>query len=682
MGCVSADDLVAFMEGQLQPAVEEEVEEHVEGCEACRELLAETTRAAFPEPPPEVAQEGRFGRYEIVRPIGAGGMGVVYAARDPKLHRMVALKMLRPSGAGGAAPPELRERILREARAMARLSHPNVLALYDVGELGDQVFLAMELVEGSTLTAWLGGGAGLDRDGADPVGEEAAIPKAEALAARRGWREVLEVFLAAARGLAAAHAAGLVHRDFKPDNVLIGNDGRVRVTDFGLARAAAPGPPRDEPAPALAGQPEQLALSLQRSVLAGSPAYMAPEQMRGEMVSARSDLFGFSVALYEGLYGERPFPGETSAELERAIERGEMRPPPKGVRVPARVRRVLVRGLRAAPAERFESMDAIIAALERARRSARLATAAAIAGGLAVVSVVAALFRLSAATSRMAVGAGAGARAQKTELGDEIDHVLWQMEADSDPARLAKADRRLEQLVADAQRALDELRKRGGSAPALSSTGDQLDLDIRRILKTFGAETYVVPPIFKERLRYHIARILKRPDLQAIYQRKKKYWPVISKELTALGLPQEMGYVVWAESLFDPTARSDSGSLGLWQFQARSARNYGLRVDEQVDERTDVAKCTRAAARYLADMLSEFGSDSFMLALASYNSGEKKIRRALHELAQEPGGYGKDKRDFWHLYRRKMLSEETREYVPTVLAASLIGSNPERYGLE
>src|SRR5229473_831512 len=679
MGCISADDLVGFMEGRLPPAAEEEIEEHVEGCEACRELLAETARAAFPEPAPEVAQEGRVGRYEIVRAIGAGGMGVVYAARDPKLHRMVALKMLRPSGAGGATPPELRERILREARAMARLSHPNVLAVYDVGELGDQVFLAMELVEGGTLTAWLRGGAGFARDGPESPGGEAGRPKVEALVARRGWREVLEVFLAAARGLAAAHGAGLVHRDFKPDNVLFGSDGRVRVTDFGLARAAAPGPPRDGPVPAPPGQTEQLALSLQRSALAGSPAYMAPEQIRGEAVDARADLFGFCVALYEGLYGERPFPGGTLVELERAVERGELRPPPKGDRVPARLRRVLVRGLRAAPADRFESMAVLIAALERARRSRRFAIAAGIVAGLAVAASVAAL------SQQRASGTGNRALAHKAQLDDEIRAVLSQMDAETDPARLAVLERRLGQLIADAQRALDELRKRGGSAPALASAGDQLDVDIRRMLKAFGAETYAVPPIFKERLRYHIARILERPNLLSIYQRKKEYWPLISKELASVGLPEEMGYVVWVESGFDPTARGDSGSFGLWQFQAPAARSYGLRIDEQVDERADVAKSTRAAARYLANMLAEFGSNefgSFMLALASYNYGEGKMRRALHELAQEPGGYGKDKRDFWNLYRRKLLSEETREYVPAVLAAALVGSNPERYGLE
>jgi len=190
-----------------------------------------------------------------------------------------------------------------------------------------------------------------------------------------------------------------------------------------------------------------------------------------------------------------------------------------------------------------------------------------------------------------------------------------------------------------------------------------------------------VPPIFKERLSHHVDRLLRDPDLHAIYARKAKYWPLISKELTARGLPEEMGYVAWAESLFNPVAKSPIGSLGLWQFQPQPARAHGLRVDSDVDERADVAKSTGAAAQYLAELLADFGSDSFMLALASYNSGENKMRRALQVLAREPGGFGREKRDFWYLYRRKLLPKETREYVPKVLAAAVVGGNPKRYGL-
>ncbi len=357
MGCISEDDLLDYLERRLPPEDVAAAEAHLRGCNGCREALAELARSAGPEAPAPGGEPA--GRYEILEPIGAGGMGVVYAARDQKLRRTVALKTLQPGGTGEATEARMRERLLREARAMARLSHPNVLAVYDVGELDGQVFLAMELVEGRTLTAWLR--------------EE-----------RRSWREVLGVFLDAARGLAAAHAAGLIHRDFKPDNVLVGADGRVRVTDFGLASVLAP-----VPGDRVGDGDFQPTRSVTVTALAGSPAYMAPEQLRGEPVDARADVFGYCVALYEALHGERPFRGDSLAELEGAIRRGEVHRPWRGSGVPSWLRRALLRGLRHEPEERFQSMDALLAALERGRRSARWRTVGAAA--LVALAVVALL---------------------------------------------------------------------------------------------------------------------------------------------------------------------------------------------------------------------------------------------------------------------------------------------------
>src|SRR3954453_18295126 len=166
-----------------------------------------------PQPPRQPGEPlprgSAVGRYVVLERIGSGGMGVVYAAYDPELDRKVALKLLRPDRAGAVGEAALR--LQREAQAIARLSDPHVVAVYDAGTLGEQVFVAMEFVEGRTLREWL---------------------KAEP----RSWSEILKAFLAAGRGLAAAHDAGLVHRDFKPDNVLLGGDGRVKVADFGLAR--------------------------------------------------------------------------------------------------------------------------------------------------------------------------------------------------------------------------------------------------------------------------------------------------------------------------------------------------------------------------------------------------------------------------------------------------------------
>ena len=194
-----------------------------------------------------------YGRFVVIGVLGSGGMGVVLSAYDPKLDRNVALKLLRPevwSAASGGA----RERLQREAQAMARLSHPNVVTVYEAGQVGDREFLAMELVDGETLRAW-----------------QRAEPRA--------WRDALAIYIAAGRGLAAAHAAGLVHRDFKPDNVLIGRDGRPRVGDFGLVSVGA------EP-----------------RTVRGTPAYMAPEQWSAaEDIDARADQFSFCVALWEAI---------------------------------------------------------------------------------------------------------------------------------------------------------------------------------------------------------------------------------------------------------------------------------------------------------------------------------------------------------------------------------------------
>jgi WD40 repeat protein len=286
-------------------------------------------------------------------------MGVVYSARDPDLDRRVALKVLRPEL---SVEPGSRARLLREARAMAQLSHPNVVPIYDVGVLGDQVFIAMELVDGVTLRHKL------DR--------------------KTPWRTVVRTYLQAARGLAAAHAAGLVHRDFKPDNVLYGNDGRIRVVDFGLVSVdpVELAPPSSH---ALGSGLDPTVETTAGAVL-GTPAYMAPEAMRGELTDARADQFSFCVALFHGLYGVYPHTGDTLAERAEQIARG-MIARPVGSAVPERVYRVLVRGLCARPESRYRSMEALANALEHAispRQRPRLVALGA-AGAAVIVALVA-----------------------------------------------------------------------------------------------------------------------------------------------------------------------------------------------------------------------------------------------------------------------------------------------------
>ncbi len=279
-----------------------------------------------------------LGRYVLIGRVGAGGMGVVYAAYDTKLDRKVALKVLH-----GPDDERRQGRLLREAQALAKLAHPNVAAAYDVGGDGELLLLAMEFVEGETLRSWL--------------------------ASPRSVRDVLAVFVAAGRGLAAAHAAGVVHRDFKPDNVLVGKDGRPRVVDFGLARTA------DEGSPASAARPH----AASHSAMAGTPAYMSPEQQRGERLDARSDQYSFCVALHEALYGERPGPPSGGAPRH---------PSPARPRPPAWVARAVARGLSAEPAGRYPNLGALLADLSRdpgAARRRALGVALVALSGLALI---------------------------------------------------------------------------------------------------------------------------------------------------------------------------------------------------------------------------------------------------------------------------------------------------------
>jgi WD40 repeat protein/predicted Ser/Thr protein kinase len=296
----------------------------------------------------------------VLRRIGAGGMGVVYAAYDNELERRLAIKLVHRARARG----DHQARVRREAQAMARLSHPNVVQVYEVGEHEQQVFVAMEFVTGPTLAEW---------------------SKAQPPAPER-WRAVLDKYIEVGRGLAAAHAARLVHRDFKPANAIVGDDGRVRVLDFGIARAfESTGPVRGaEPAEESElddGEQEPsdidpLSTPLTRTgALVGTPAYMSPEQFERGSVDARSDQFSFCVALYEAIYGERPFAGTTTPSLMFALISGDIRPAPARTEVPTWVRDVLVRGLASKPDARWPSMTELLDALardpERARRRRR-----------------------------------------------------------------------------------------------------------------------------------------------------------------------------------------------------------------------------------------------------------------------------------------------------------------------
>ncbi|MEO8703045.1 MAG: serine/threonine-protein kinase [Kofleriaceae bacterium] len=320
MRCLDANEVVRFLDGE-SGADAAAFEDHVDRCGDCRTLVTELGRALDVveasdgddalQSGAELVEHGtQVGRYVVQEMLGAGAMGVVYRAYDPELDRDVALKLVRVLGEG---VERARGRLLREAQAMARLSHPNVVSVFDASTFGSHVYVAMELVEGVDLEHWL------------------RTP--------RSWHAIAGVFADAGRGLAAAHRAGIIHRDFKPSNVLVGSDGRVCVTDFGLSAidAEATGGPVDPDSRITAA-----------GTVLGTPAYMSPEAAAGLTGDERSDQYSFAVALFEAVVGERP------SKIEDA-------------RVPAPLRSLLHRGLSEAPADRFPSMAAMVDALVRAR---------------------------------------------------------------------------------------------------------------------------------------------------------------------------------------------------------------------------------------------------------------------------------------------------------------------------
>ncbi len=290
-----------------------------------------------------------LGRYRLEKELGVGGMGIVHAAFDPELERRVAIKLILR-----ATSDEARSRLLREARAMARLTHPNIITIYEIGSEAGRDFVTMELIDGGSLSEWL---------------------RSE----QRPTRDILDTFIAAGRGLAAAHEAGIIHRDFKPHNVLRSTSGRIVVGDFGLATGL-------DTQVAIADIPLEAHTALTATgSWVGTPAYMAPEQWNGGTITPATDQFAFCVALWEALAGHRPYRGETIDELRKAVTAG---PEKLGTTdIPMRLRGVLKRGLDPDPAKRWPNMAALIVALRPDRRKLYV-WAAAVAGAALSTSVV------------------------------------------------------------------------------------------------------------------------------------------------------------------------------------------------------------------------------------------------------------------------------------------------------
>jgi len=378
----------------------------------------------------------KIGRYDVLEGIGRGAMGNVYAAVDGELDRKIAIKLLRAGRPGG------RERMLREARALAKLSHPNVVTVHEVGTHGERVFVAMEFIAGNTLRAWLG----------QP----------------RTREEVREVLGQAARGLHAAHQAGLVHRDFKPDNVIIGQDGRVRVVDFGLAKPSQPAEPValvETPNDANGGA--EAATDLTRTgQLVGTPAYMAAEQFLGEAVDARTDVFAFSVTLYECLANTRPFAGTNTAELAKSVLDEQVRALEGEGALPKLVHAGLSRDRERRPASMLPFIEALAAGTSSrpARRGARrwvfsAAALAVVAGGTVALRESDATSTAQPSPPRVQATAAASAGVKDPADDRAAEAMATLLEAPDEAARVEHAKAYLESFAdtgGDARRAIAE----------------------------------------------------------------------------------------------------------------------------------------------------------------------------------------------------------------------------------
>jgi tRNA A-37 threonylcarbamoyl transferase component Bud32/tetratricopeptide (TPR) repeat protein len=455
---------------------------HIASCPSCKARLSEASEerrtallsadggtldldaapapgAAAPAPADKLARGEAIGRYVVLDVLGEGGMGVVYGAYDPELDRKVAIKLVRAAGArSGTARQERQARLLREAQAMARIHHPNVVVVHDVGTFDEGVFVAMEFIQGRTLRTWL-----KERD--------------------RPWRETLRLFVEAGHGLEAAHRAGLIHRDFKPDNVLLDDDGRVVVTDFGLARLSD-GADSSASASGLS-ELEQSASSFladdltQAGAVMGTPFYMSPEQFAGRRADERSDQFSFCAALYWGLFQARPFEPDALRALANALLKEQERaadfikPPPDDRGVPARVRRAIARGLRIDPAARFRSMTELLQELDTVLQRRRRGRVVAAVSAVALAAVAAAGGqRVASARAQLCTGgpaevAGAWSPDHRARMAARFAQVSG-AEGEAQVERTAAAlDRYAAEWAAMHQEACRATRLRGEQSEAV-----------------------------------------------------------------------------------------------------------------------------------------------------------------------------------------------------------------------
>ena len=607
MTCLDDATVLGLVEGRLAVPALAAVDDHLDRCESCRDVVALVARSKE-----HTHTRGEtIGRYVLGDLLGTGAMGRVYSAWEPELDRRVAIKVLREDLG--------RDSLVREAQAMARLNHPNVVTVHEVGTTSEGVFVAMELVEGETLRAWA--------------------------KTARPWREQVRVLVETARGIGAVHAAGVIHRDVKPDNVIVGADRRVRIGDFGLARARDEGGTRTpEDKPLATGTP-------QASSVAGTPAYMAPEVLRGQPADPASDQFSFGVTAYEVISGVRPFGGTTWSELLRAVEAGNIR---ALERVPSWLDAAIRRCLTADPTGRFPSMAALADTLEN--RTSRRRPVVWIAGAAVLAMLASGMTWLTTrdtsdgcAVGERELGAVWNAQAQARARWDgpvrtAIDRWAdgWIAERDAtcrvhEPApRLRCLDQRRGELAAllgasTSTRMLDALAALPPPAECrIADTGDPLPVD--RARATLVSEVEAASPALRAAIAGGNARAVIDATVALVAKaRASGHQPTLADALLlhadALRATGQLAQA--ALTARDAVAAAQRGHVDLTAAQAWIARVAIAGELRYLDTADDLGTLAQAdvdrvgAPSHLAAVLSR------IRGLVAYNRGHLEEARAL-----------------------------------------------------
>jgi predicted Ser/Thr protein kinase len=582
---------------------------------------------------PDLSRIGaEIGPYRIVEHLGRGGMGEVYLARDERLTRLVALKIL-PSYF--VSDEDRMRRFQIEARAASALNHANILTVYEVGEINDAHFIATEYIDGQTIREAI-------EEGNFTLGE------------------VVEIATQLLNGLSAAHAAGIVHRDVKPENVMRRKDGFVKILDFGIAKLV-----EDSPSDFSTRASRRTSRTEVGAVL-GTIAYISPEQARGLPVDERTDIWSCGVVLYEMLSGGRPFAGATNADtIVTILERTpapifEVKPK---VRTLATLQRIVEKALNKNVEDRYQTAAEMLADLSAVKRELELPRKHAVAAETSVAKA-----RELTKLHQRARGTYAVAIAAVAVLALLIATLMVYRRNKSPDATNAPSPASYTQMnEAQQLRFIGEQEQRISSM--MGERPVKLNDEALRAIKA-QVDRYVAPP---------------KPgddSLPVIYARATRYIPVIAKEFSARRIPIVIGiYLPMIESAYRPCFENEAGAKGLFQFLPVTAQHYGVARADMCD----VQKMAPAAAHYIADRMAELGDDSqsMTLVLLSYNRGSEPVLDSLRLLRETDVHY---ERNFWTLFanRDKLdpgFRTESAYYVPAFFAAAIIGENPEAFAL-